>query len=353
MSPPRSRQPAAVKTIKFARGFRVPTHDEIKKALHLTRTNDDVTLFEKLLKHFKPLPEPTDDLDWLAQFRESAQSCQSFANLSPYYGTDKRLGANSFIYYVQIGDDFNETKLDFECLIDYSRRFFKSEAVKLLPGKLKIDYTKGQVSFGDGATSRIVTREHVGARQVKAQSLFRILSKLRPADACSLIGFTEHDLYTDDSDLFVAGLCEPVKRVGVFSCARYDPRCVSYSEEHWYDVDKRPKNKMGDAAILLMRSCRLLVHETCHLLGFEHCVYMDCCMNGSGHIMEDFRQSLFLCPICLKKLSMVFGGELNVREHYKEMKEFFDIVERKNNKSETREWLSQVVLSLESKKEQC
>ena len=27
-----------------------------------------------------------------------------------------------------------------------------------------------------------------------------------------------------------------------------------------------------------------------HLLGFEHCVFFRCCMNGSGHLAEDFAQ---------------------------------------------------------------
>lgn len=38
----------------------------------------------------------------------------------------------------------------------------------------------------------------------------------------------------------------------------------------------------------LQRSCKLLVHEIAHLLGVDHCIWFSCCMNGSGHLSEDF-----------------------------------------------------------------
>ena len=37
-----------------------------------------------------------------------------------------------------------------------------------------------------------------------------------------------------------------------------------------------------------------------HLLGMAHCVHFACCINGSGHLAEDFAQPMFLCPICLR-----------------------------------------------------
>ena len=37
-----------------------------------------------------------------------------------------------------------------------------------------------------------------------------------------------------------------------------------------------------------------------HLLGMAHCVHFACCMNGSGHLAEDFAQPIFLCPVCLR-----------------------------------------------------
>ena len=42
----------------------------------------------------------------------------------------------------------------------------------------------------------------------------------------------------------------------------------------------------------LQRSCRLLVHEICHLFCIDHCIFHACCMNGSGHLQEDFSKFL-------------------------------------------------------------
>ena len=44
-------------------------------------------------------------------------------------------------------------------------------------------------------------------------------------------------------------------------------------------------------------------------------------MNGSGHLDEDFRQSMFLCPIDLKKLWIIYKFDVNKR--YLEMLDFF------------------------------
>ena len=58
---------------------------------------------------------------------------------------------------------------------------------------------------------------------------------------------------------------------------------------------------------ILKRGCRLLVHEISHLLGIDHCVHFACCMNGSGHLGEDFSQPMTLCPIDLRKLQVLVG----------------------------------------------
>ena len=80
------------------------------------------------------------------------------------------------------------------------------------------------------------------------------------------------------------------------------------------------------------------MHETAHLLGVDHCVYYSCCMNGSGHLAEDFRklkyyvccsvmpvpicimyintgQSMHLCPVDLRKLCHLCG--FNISQRYK------------------------------------
>ncbi len=144
-----------------------------------------------------------------------------------------------------------------------------------------------------------------------------------PPDGLCLVVLTSLDLYEAASDLFVAGLASGSERTAVFSLARYDPR-MRFSLELWHEAEVQGGQEW-DAEMarltVLSRGCKLLVHETLHLLGMAHCVHYSCCMNGSGHLEEDFRQPLFLCPVCLRKLSML--GEFDVKDRYRRMGEFF------------------------------
>ena len=155
-------------------------------------------------------------------------------------------------------------------------------------------------------------------------------------------------MYADDTDLFVAGLCCGFSRVGIFSCFRYQPK-LKYSEEFWYDakIDSKSKSMVKKEVenLLVSRSCKLLVHETCHLVGMGHCVFMDCCMNGSGNLAEDFRQSMFLCPIDLRKLAHILN--FDPIERYRKMRDFFF---KFNSKKEI-DWLNDVIETFHQPKE--
>eukprot|EP01047_Picozoa_sp_COSAG01_P054662 COSAG01_NODE_5999_length_3905_cov_9.655028_2_plen_146_part_00 len=138
--------------------------------------------------------------------------------------------------------------------------------------------------------------------------------------------------------------------MAVFSFTRYHPQ-MTFSVEHWWKISmprpratarsRQPKRKRsgrnqsggggsgggGTAAtagakdeetaaagkLLLARSCKLLVHEIGHLLGIDHCTHFACCMNGSGHLEEDYAQPAFLCPVCLHKAHALFGFGMRAR----------------------------------------
>ena len=70
------------------------------------------------------------------------------------------------------------------------------------------------------------------------------------------------------------------------------------------------------------RCIKLLVHETMHLLGLDHCIYFACVMNGSGHLKEDFRQPLALCPVCLKKMFLL--TKFDMKKRYNSLKESYE-----------------------------
>jgi archaemetzincin len=276
--------------IKFKRGFRKRTKKEIIDILKesLGKKHNNPKQNDELIRLVEIVPlvsNPLNDQDWLAQYNEPGQTCFQFLRHMPY--EPKIEDRKKYIYYIQIGG-FESTKLDFASLIEYSRCFFSSESIKLMPLKIELHKTnekqngetiKMNALYGD-KVRRVTCRLNKKTKhlQLKAQSIFSLLKLIKPHDAHCLIGFSETDLYVDDSDLFVAGLCDGSLRVGMFSCFRYNPT-LSYSEEFWFKVQLKKKIQM-DQGLLATRSAKLLVHETCHLLGFEHCVYMDCCMNG-------------------------------------------------------------------------
>jgi archaemetzincin len=147
--------------------------------------------------------------------------------------------------------------------------------------------------------------------------VLNLLKRSVPNDARCLVAITLHDFYSDESDLFIAGLAQGNCRVAAFSFFRYDPRLV-FGDEFWYDWKMKKTKSM--AKIILLRSCRLLTHEIGHLLGIDHCIYYGCLMNGSGHIEEDFSQPLFLCPVDLRKLSQL--SEFDLIQRYERLLEF-------------------------------
>lgn len=75
--------------------------------------------------------------------------------------------------------------------------------------------------------------------------------------------------------------------------------------------------------LLLKRACKLLVHELGHLYLLGHCVYSACCMNGSGHLEEDFKQPMMLCPVDLKKLKMRLGDGFDLRRRMHGLHRFY------------------------------
>jgi hypothetical protein len=67
---------------------------------------------------------------------------------------------------------------------------------------------------------------------------------------------------------------------------------------------------------------QIVLHEVCHLIGLQHCVFFDCAMNESNSLEMALSQPLFPCPICLRKIQYVcrfrlqdfYTGMLNMCE---------------------------------------
>jgi len=149
--------------------------------------------------------------------------------------------------------------------------------------------------------------------QLLTTDLEKVLKDYLPDDAYCLIGLTMYDLYPEESWNFVFGEASPDDRVGVFSFARYSPAFqtskldISLSKEQ--------------ISLLFYRSLQVMIHEIIHMFGVEHCLYFDCVMNGSNCLEESDEQTLFLCPIDLRKL--VYMLNFSVVDRYNALQTFF------------------------------
>lgn len=367
--------------IPYARGFKPPTTKQRSKAVGSGLDPEGKKAFAEDEALFSPISQPTSIDDWLAQYNEEGQTYSKFLGECPWLSKRKvkyckmsfRPDENTLpgkypdgkIYILPLGE-FDDASPDFGHLADYAARFFELP-VKILPGvELRVDRAQEKVFWvepqdlghadGEGPKRRrgrrrsnrtllhcLEARFHgvSGHYQLHGGSVLNRIKQNMPTDAICLMALTLSDLYDTPPDLFVAGLAAGNHRVGVFGLRRYNP-ALTFSTEHWHQItttttttataDSRISSELV-ARTILQRSCKLLVHEIAHLVGVDHCIWYSCCMNGSGHLAEDFGQSMHLCPVDLRKLQHVCG--FDVARRYQRLAEFF----KKHGLSEEEIWV--------------
>lgn len=246
------------------------------------------------------------------------------------------------IYVVPLGEFGNGASPDFSSLIEYAELFFQVP-VKTLPA-IGLKFEKQDIYLVEEEPENGTKRVHyeklksrydvkTGHRQLSVDAALAKLRGMMPDDAICVIVLTMCDLYADRTDLFVAGMAQGRHRVAIFSLHRYDPN-MTFSAEFWHNIVMTTEFKQEERQrLILQRSCRLLVHEISHLLGIDHCIYFSCCMNGSGHLSEDFRQPMYLCPVDLHKLQHLCG--FDVAQRYAALAVFF----RKYKLMEESDWM--------------
>lgn len=239
---------------------------------------------------FEPVPAP-GPFDWLAVKREPGQTFERFARTS----TNRPTSARPHIYLQPIGEFAAEAAT----LLDRLRRFgsaFFVRDLRILP-----------VLPVAGSGIAVRRNRYTDVCQLKTRDILALMARQIPPDACFVLGVTAFDLFPHETWSFVFGEALLDDRVGVFSVARFDPR--------FYD---KPAD---DGSVLLRRSCKVLAHEACHMLGMLHCVYFNCLMNGSNHLVESDRRPLHLCPVDLRKLQWAL--DLDIVEHYRRLLAFW------------------------------
>jgi archaemetzincin len=273
--------------------FKPPTASERLKAIGSTKELPDN--LKKALEpggDFEPISIPKPG-DWLAEHREAGQTFDEFVKSKPNQPNNIR----NKIYLQPLGE-FPKGQIPLvEMLREYASDYFAME-VRVLPC-LTLN--------GHNITTR--TNAFTRNRQILTGDVLAILKKNLPADAFCVLAITMEDLYPEPSWNFVFGQASLSERVGVYSFARYDP--AFYGEKRGKDYEK----------LLLKRSCKVLVHETAHMFGLQHCIYFKCVLNGSNHLKESDARPMHLCPVCLRKLQYSTG--FDVVTHYRNLLRFY------------------------------
>ena len=364
-SMPKSKREKKAKIVPYAKGFHPRPSDQSLEAIGC-----GVVPSPELLPtpdHFPAIPDPTSIDDWLAQYNETGQTFKQFLDDCPWLSRRKwkymkqrfvPSGSNirekypdGVICLLPIGRFDDVTAPSSADLAEYVRLFF-CLPVQVLPA-VELRQEADTVVWidkkgGDEEEPRPVRLQcrfdrASGSTQLTVHSILTQLKQSIPDNALCLIGFTMSDLYDTKPDLFVAGMASGNRRVGVFSFYRYHPT-LTFSTEFWYEIHSSVTvaDEAETKQIVLQRSCKLIVHEIAHLMGVDHCIWFSCCMNGSGHIAEDFKQPMFLCPVDLHKLQTLCG--FDVVSRYQGMLSFFV----KHKMTEEAKWLQRRIAFITS-----
>jgi archaemetzincin len=235
------------------------------------------------------LMPPVQPGDWLAEHREDGEDFAAYVR-----GNPRRADPGAVLAFLPVGDLAAEPRACFDAAVafagiwfDLGTRELPSAALTTAPALVR-----KRTGGPPGARRQVCTRWF----------LDDLLPKAKPDDAVVLVGVTMADLYPDPDWNFVFGEADLVRGVGVYSLARYFPE--------FYGAKRGP-----DAGRLtLLRTLKVVVHETGHAFGLVHCVRWTCVMNGSNSLEEADRRPPRLCPDCLEKLRWNRG--FDVRRRY-------------------------------------
>lgn len=255
-------------------------------------------------RDFDLIPSPGQG-DWLAEHPEKGQTFDAFLTTVPK-GPER--GRNR-IYLQPLGEFPDDRGPSLKALREYAETFFQMEIILLPPKDI----------WGGKVRTRI--NPFIDRLQIQTGDILRMLKRALPGDAYCILGITMQDLYPGPLWNFVYGQTSLKYRVGVFSLARYDP--VFYGKKRGKDYDR----------LILRRGCKVMAHETAHILFLKHCIFFRCLMNGSNHLEESDERPLRLCPVCLRKLQHVSG--FDVRERYEGLLKFY----KEYGFSDEKKWL--------------
>jgi len=292
--------------------FAYPSKEKRDRAVGIRQEKDgNIIQYLELVKDlFDPVKIPKPG-DWLWEESEGGGETYDQFVYSGYRHTPTN--HKKTIYLVPIGHFVEARSPSLEILKNFAE-FFLCLPVQLLPNlNISIQQNSAKLTIPDALNKsthnrfKVNSRMNENERQLLTKDLNKALKYIMPKDAFCILGLTMWDLYPQESWNFVFGEASIVERSGVFSFARYDPtfntkdrltRTENFAQEEYNE--------------LLLESCETMIHEIMHLFGIQHCIFFDCCMNGSNHLAE--KQPLHLCAVDLHKLRLQINFDFIERD---------------------------------------
>jgi archaemetzincin len=228
--------------------------------------------------------------DWLDRFHEAGTTFEQYIRSAPVTRTAQR----DRIVLQPLGPFRRDERVLLEKLREYTAAFFDCPVVVAPDLPLP---QKGRRTRQEGG--RRWTQHHTKV------ILHDVLAPRLPDSAVAYLGVTMADLYPEASWNFVFGEATLDERVGVYSLVRFFPGFTG-------DTETPAARTLG-----LLRSFKLLSHETGHMFGLQHCARFECLMNGTNSLEETDRSPAVLCPVCLEKLA--WNLRLDVRHRYADL----------------------------------
>jgi archaemetzincin len=249
--------------------------------LYAVETGDESKLpapYSKLLPLHAPLGKPEGG-DWLAQHHEEGQTYRQYLDGHPIRAEKDRR-----TIYIQPLGEFSKTQRK---IVDLTSEFLGDYFV--LPVKILDPLPLSQIP----AEARRKRGEASGDQLLTTYLLDSVLKPRVPKDAATMIAITPADLWPGEGWNYVFGQASLRDRVGVWSFRRFGDPAAS-----------------DDAfRLCLLRTIKVATHEAGHMFSMQHCIQLECNMNGSNSLPESDRHPLEVCPNCLAKLCYATGAE--------------------------------------------
>ncbi|MBD3636354.1 MAG: hypothetical protein HUJ25_03355 [Crocinitomicaceae bacterium] len=245
------------------------------------------------LHHIKSNPIPGE---WLYHNRELQQYPHQFLQEHPNILEEKR----NKVYIQPIGSFSKEQTEILKTTSEYISVFYHVECIildSISSSEIPEENTRMVLLPGDEFKRKQFQTTYI---------MNEILQPKLPKDARAYMGFTNVDLYPNDSYNFVFGQGKIGGYLGIYSINR-----LGFPE--WDSTAYRQ---------CLSRTLKLATHELGHIFGFRHCVEYECLMNGSNSLQESDNKPYYLCPHDIMKVSQ--GLEIEETYRFEKIADFWD-----------------------------